>query len=105
MMFLSEEPKRRRSPGKQEWEIIKRQWKNKCAVCQKTEKSAGILQKAHIKAHSRGGSQVIPMCPTCHYRYDHKQLTATEQRRIGITKESYKRVTPKKKKKEAGLFW
>jgi len=105
MFILWEEPKRNKSIGKSEWEIVKKQWKNRCAVCSKTEKSVGILHKAHIKARSKGGSQYIPLCPTCHYRYDHHQLNSTELSRIGLTKEQYKRVTPRKKKKETGFLW
>ena len=104
MSIFEEEPRRRKPIGKKEWETQKKIFKNKCIICGKTEKSVGILQKAHIKAHSRGGSQVVPMCPTCHYRYDNQKLTATQLRKIGLTKEQYKRLAPKKKRRETSPF-
>ena len=75
-MFYLDEPKNNKSISKTEWEVIKAIHKNKCVICGKTEKQVGILEKAHIKAKSRGGSQYLPMCATHHT------------------------ITPKKKKKE-----
>jgi len=52
--------------AKVEWETILRQYHHKCAVCGESEKKLGSLDKAHLKARSKGGSQVLPMCPNCH---------------------------------------
>ncbi len=93
--------------GKVEWEVIKKAHKSKCVICGMTEKRAGVLEKAHIKAQSRGGgsSQVLPMCPTCHKKYDNDKLNATELKKIGLTKKTSARLSPKKgKKKDTGLF-
>jgi len=54
--------KRRQRISKAEWEAIKKLHGNKCVVCGRSEKSVGVLEKAHIKAHSKGGTQVVPMC-------------------------------------------
>lgn len=89
--------------GKLEWESIKRVHGNKCVICGKTEKQVGILEKAHIKARSRGGSQVLPMCPTHHKMYDSNKLSATQLRKIGLTPKSSKKLTPTKKRSTS--YW
>ena len=99
-MFYLDEPKNNKSISKTEWEVIKAIHKNKCVICGKTEKQVGILEKAHIKAKSRGGSQYLPMCATHHTMFDHNLLTAVQLRKIGLTKKAAARLTPKKKKKE-----
>ena len=104
-MLLWEEPRRRHSPSKKEWEVKKKMLGNKCVICRKTDKQVGGLEKAHIKAHSRGGDEVVPMCAICHKKYDSGKLTATQLKKIGLTPTAYKRLIPKKKKKESGLFW
>lgn len=83
--------------SKTEWEAVKAIYKNRCVICGKTEKQVGILEKAHIKARSRGGSQVIPMCPTHHKMYDQDKLSATDLKKIGLTPKSTARLRPKKK--------
>ncbi|MFC1864482.1 HNH endonuclease [Chloroflexota bacterium] len=91
--------------GKLEWEVIKKAHKSKCVICGMTEKKAGVLEKAHIKAFSRGGSQVLPMCPTCHKKYDSNKLNATELSKIGLTKKTSARLSPKKGgKKDTDFF-
>ncbi|MFC1981988.1 hypothetical protein ACFLUN_00725 [Chloroflexota bacterium] len=85
--------------GKLEWEVIKKAHKCKCVICGITEKRAGELQKAHVKASSKGGTQVLPMCPTCHRKFDTDKLTATELRKIGLTKRTSARLSPKKRKR------
>ena len=87
---------------KKEWEVIKASHKNRCVICGKTEKQVGVLEKAHIRASSRGGSQVLPMCPTHHKMYDSDKLTATQLKKIGLTKKASTKLSPKKKKKESG---
>jgi len=86
--------------SKTEWEAIKKLHGNKCVVCGRSEKSVGVLEKAHIKARSRGGTQVIPMCPTCHRKYDAGKMTASELKKIGISPRNYGKVRPKKTKKK-----
>ena len=82
--------------GKQEWTAIKAIHKNKCIICAKTEKSVGILEKVHIKARSRGGTQVVPMCPTHHKMYDQNKLSATQLKKLGQTPATANRLTPSK---------
>lgn len=90
--------------GKAEWTAIKASHKNKCVICDKTEKQIGILEQAHIKARSRGGTQVLPMCPTHHKMYDQNKLSATQLKKIGQTPKTTKRLTPPKKKKEKSIW-
>jgi len=84
---------------KKEWEVIKASHKNRCVICDKTEKEVGVLEKAHIRASSRGGSQVLPMCPTHHKMYDSNKLSVTQLKKIGLTKKSSARLSPRKKRK------
>jgi 5-methylcytosine-specific restriction endonuclease McrA len=82
--------------GKIEWTALKKQYGNKCALCPTKEKHVGDLDKAHLKARSKGGSQIIPLCPNCHQRFDRGLLTRTEQKKLGFeTEQEYKRVQPK----------
>ena len=90
--------------GKAEWETIKASHKNRCVICGKTEKQVGILEKAHIKARSGGGSQVLPMCPNHHKMYDQNKLSATQLKKIGQNPKTTKRLTPHKKKKSADMW-
>jgi len=98
--------KRKRKPvSEAEWKTTKAILKNKCVICGRTEKNVGKLTKAHIKAHSKGGTQVFPMCRNCHGKYDDGLLPATQLKKIGLTKADYERLRPKKKKKEKrGIF-
>lgn len=84
-----------------EWEVIKASHKNRCVICGKTEKQVGVLEKTHIRARSRGGSQVLPMCPTHHKMYDSDKLSATQLKKIGLNVKSSARLRPKKKKSES----
>jgi hypothetical protein len=94
--LLGEEKKRRHRISKTEWEAIKKRYKNRCILCGKTEKQVGELQKAHLKAASKGGSQVVPMCPSCHRKYDKGKATDRDLKKLGIDKKLYKRMMPKK---------
>lgn len=40
------------------------------------------IQKAHIVPHRKGGIEVMPLCPNCHWNYDHETLTKGESKRI-----------------------
>lgn len=92
---------------KTEWEAIKKRYGNKCIICVESEKKIGVLEKAHLKAQSKGGTQVIPMCPNCHKRYDRKLLNKTECKKLGIDYDKYVRgkFSPKKSgtKKDDGF--
>ena len=103
-MYWDEKPKRKPGPSKTEWEAQKKIHHNTCVICGKTEKVVGKLMKAHVKASSRGGSQVVPMCPNHHYKYDHGLLTVTELKKIRLTKSDVKKLKPKTPKKTRGLF-
>ena len=90
------EKKKERPPiSKLEWEQVKKRYGNKCCLCGKSEKSVGTLEKAHIKAFSRGGTQVSPMCPNCHNKFDNGLLNASELKKLGLTKAQYERLRPK----------
>lgn len=90
------EKRRRQYISKSEWEVKKKLFGNKCVVCGKSEKSVEVLEKAHLKAHSKGGSQVVPMCPTCHKKYDRGLLTEKQLKKLRIDPKKYKRMLPKK---------
>ena len=85
---------------KKEWEVIKASHKNRCVICGKTEKSVGVLEKAHIRASEKGGSQVLPMCPTHHKMYDSDKLSVVQLKKIGLTKKTSARLSPSKRKKD-----
>lgn len=72
---------------------------NRCKICGKSEKQAGELQMAHVKAHSRGGDEVIPLCPICHRKYDKGLLTNKELKKIGLSRKDYEKYRPKKRKR------
>jgi len=82
-----------------QWETIKKHYDNKCALCSMGEKYLGGLDKAHwTRAKSKGGTQLIPLCPNCHRRFDKGLLTRGEQRKLGFeTEQDYKRAQPKKR--------
>jgi predicted restriction endonuclease len=86
--------------SKAEWAAIKAIHKNKCVICGKTEKQVGILEQVHIKARSRGGTQVVPMCPTHHKMYDQNKLSATQLKKLGQTPATAKRLTPPKRRRQ-----
>ena len=77
---------------------VKKLHRNRCKICGKSEKQVGELQMAHVKAHSRGGDELIPLCPTCHRRYDKGLLTNKELKKIGISRKDYEKYRPKKQK-------
>jgi hypothetical protein len=95
--FGVEEPpkKTRQNISKTEWEVIKNTHGNKCILCGKTEKRCGGLEKAHIKAASKSGSTVLPMCPTCHKIFDKGLATDAHLKTLGLTRAQYNRIIPK----------
>jgi len=94
--FGGKPPKKKRTTiSKSEWETIKKTHGNKCVLCGKTEKTVGKIVKAHIKAASKGGSQVIPMCSNCHTKYDNGLLTDSQLKKLGLTRAQYTRNRPK----------
>jgi hypothetical protein len=88
--------------SKTEWDAIKNRTGNKCLICGTYDKGGKLLEKAHLKAKSTGGTQYIPLCPTCHSKYDKGLLTQAELKKIGLTSETYKKVQPKKTKTRTG---
>jgi len=72
----------------------------KCFICGKTEKQVGEIQKAHIKAQSRGGTEYFPLCPNHHRKFDKGKLTNYEIKKLHLTREEYHKLLPKKRKKE-----
>ena len=83
---------------KAEWEAIKKQCGNKCKLCGASEKKIGVLEKAHLKAKSKGGTQFVPLCPNCHKKFDKLLLNKTECDKLGIDYDKYKKgkFSPKK---------
>jgi len=94
--FGAEPPKKTRQPiSKTEWEVIKWTYGSKCVLCGATEKSCGGLEKAHIKAASKSGLTVLPMCPTCHKKFDKGLATDANLKKLGLTRTQYNRIIPK----------
>jgi len=86
--------------GKTEWEVLKNKG---CWVCGKSEKSVGKLHKAHIKAKSRGGKMLIPLCPNHHALYDRGDPATLAK--LGISKKTHEGLLrPKRPKKKDTLF-
>lgn len=81
--------------SKIEWDAIKQRYNNACIICGRTEKSVGTLEQAHLKAKSRGGTQVVPMCSNHHGMYDQGKFTDAQLEKVGLTREQYARVLPK----------
>ena len=77
---------------KAEWE---RKAKKGCIICGCHE--IKILEKAHLRAGSKGGTQIEAMCPTHHTKYDKGLCTDTELKKIDITRKTYIRWMPAKK--------
>ena len=81
--------------SKTEWDVIRKTHGNKCVLCGETEESCGGLVKAHIKAASKSGSTVLPMCPNCHQMFDKGIATDAQLRKLGLTREQYIQIIPK----------
>lgn len=97
MPYLWEDKPKRKTISTTAWAIKK---KRGCIVC-------GIkspLVKAHIKAHSKGGSDIEAMCPNHHVAYDGGKLTDVQLKKLGITRRAYEASLPKKRKKEKSLW-
>jgi len=96
--------------SKLEWEPVLKRAGYKCVVCKTTEKFVGKLEKAHLKARSKGGSQLLPMCPNCHQRFDMKLFKPAECKKIGVdyadyVKGKYAPRKSKPKKEEGFSLW
>jgi len=85
--------------GKLEWEAIKSRTNYTCIICGKKEEAIGKLKKSHLKADSKGGSQIVPMCCNDHWRYDNGKLTDRELKKIGVTRENYNKYRQKRENK------
>ena len=57
---------------------ISREVFDACALC---DEERGV-QKAHLIAKKDGGKIIVPMCPTCHWNYDHDLLGGEEEARL-----------------------
>lgn len=97
LLFGKEKKKPRRRIDKK---LVKKIHGNQCKICGKSEKQVGELQMAHVKAHSRGGDEVIPLCPNHHRKYDKGLLTNKELKKIGISRKDYEKYQPKKRKRK-----
>ena len=84
--------------GKMEWESIKKLHKGKCAMCGKMESEVGCLEKAHLKAQSKGGQHIFPLCPTDHVKFDKGLCSDEELKAIGVESSKYIYYRPKAKK-------
>jgi uncharacterized protein YlaI len=73
--------------------------KDRCYICGKRKSSIGVMDRAHIKAASKGGSVVVYLCPNCHNRYDAGKATDRDLKKLGITRSRYSRYIPKKNRK------
>ncbi len=82
--------------SKTEWEALKKRHGNKCLLCGTPDKDGKLLEKAHLMAKSKGGTQYVPLCPTCHTKFDKNMLTTSQLKKLGLTPETYKKVQPKK---------
>jgi hypothetical protein len=94
-----EKPRRSRGLPKSQWEALKKQFGNKCALCKEPERRVP-LQQAHPKAQSKGGQMIWPMCANCHARFDKGMLTRREVLKLGISWPTYQNWIPKKPKKK-----
>lgn len=97
--------KKRVTAAKSEWEAIKKMHGNRCKICGLTEKQVGVLMKVHIKASSKGGTQVVPVCPNHHAKFDRLGLTKGEAKQLGLDWDKYQKgfYSPKKTPKEETL--
>ena len=101
MTFFDEPQQKKKRLGKIAWAQVLKDYGYKCVLCGISEAKAGGLVQTHIIPHNRGGTQVRPMCGTCHSKHDRGNLTLTEQRKLGYTPQTYKRwFIPAKRKKE-----
>jgi len=85
---------------KVEWESLKNRYKNKCAMCGASDTGGTLLEKAHLQARSKGGTQIIPLCPSCHAKYDKNLCNVAELKKIGVDPKDYNKVQPKKSQKK-----
>jgi len=96
-----ERKKRRRYVSKEE---VKKLHGYKCLICGKSEKQVGQLQMAHYKAHARGGTVYIPLCPTCHVKYDKGLLTDMELKKLHLSRAEYDKYRPKRKPRQPDIY-
>jgi hypothetical protein len=86
---------KRTTISKSEWETLKHTLGNKCVLCGKSEKAVVELQKAHIRAASKSGTTVLPLCPICHRKFDKGKATDAELKKLKLTRAQYNRMIPK----------
>ena len=79
-----------------EWIALKARYNNKCAACCNEKINSALLEKAHVLAKSKGGTQIIPLCPSCHKEYDKFLMPADKLKKIGVPPELYVKMLPNK---------
>ncbi len=79
-----------------EWKNIKALYGNKCLICGEPDTDDKLLVKANLLAKTKKGTQVIPICRNCHARYDAGLLTDKDLKKIGMSREDYMKMLPKK---------
>jgi len=95
--WLPSKPEKKKRPYVNK-EEVKKLHGNRCKICNKTESEVGRLEMAHFRAVSRGGTQIFPLCPNHHVKYDNGLLDNTELKKLNLTRKEYERYRPKKTK-------
>jgi hypothetical protein len=49
-----------------------------CCICGYKK----AVQKAHLHPRSKGGIAIIPLCPNCHWNYEHNLLSNKQKTRL-----------------------
>ena len=62
-----------------------------CYWCDKPD----FTQAAHVSTRGAGAdwSAIAPLCPTCHYTYDHYEIRDNQSARLRIHEEAYRLAT------------
>jgi hypothetical protein len=67
----------------------------KCWFCHKQLRSAVVIEKAHLVARIRGGNLTVPLCLTCHKKWDKGKATK-ELKMLHISRRQYLGMLPVK---------
>jgi len=93
MLAWGEDKPKRKTISTTAWAIKKNRG---CIICGRKSP----LVKAHIKAHSKGGSDIEAMCPNHHTQYDGGKFSDAQLKKLGITRRQYEASLPKRKKEK-----
>jgi len=74
-----------------EWDAAKEFHDSKCVMCSRTENTAGPLHKAHLKTHSLGDAQVLPMCSNCQTKFDEGLFTDAQLKDFASNPQAFAR--------------